>query len=206
MTARLYPQAFTDLQAGTLVWESLSIKGLLLSDAFTYDETAVMRDEISDAYVIATSSAMTNPVRNGDVVTGDPIAWLQVSSPKIVKKIVLFDDTGDDAYSQLIAYFDVDAVDGLPYTINGQNYYLYPVTPPGGYFSYGTFDDILGSLGSYSLASYIALGEMEGGTSYAIPVLIFGLDLDVNERVCLLPDELDTDECGPPTIRSSLCG
>jgi hypothetical protein len=203
--ARLYPHAFIDLQDGVLDWTAMSIRAMLMDDTFAYDATKIFRDELDDAKVIATSDVMTNPVRNGNVVTGDPIQWLQVESERVVRQIVLYDDTGDDAYSHLIAWFGTDAVDGLPYTINGQNYYLYPVQPPGGFFSYGLYEDILGAIGSYPPAYYLPLGETVGGTNYAIPVLVFGLDLAVNERICLLPDELDRDECGPPTIRSSLC-
>ena len=206
MTARLYPSAFVDLQSGALVWESLAIKGILLSDGFTYDSTMVMRDEIDEAFVIAESSVMTNAARNGEAATGDPICWLQLTDNRLASKIVLFNDTGDDAYSELISFHEVEDIDGFPYVLNGQNYYLYPVNPPGGFFSYGDYADILGPIGSYTLAYYLALGESVGGSIYSIPVLVFGLDLDVNERVCLLPDELDSDECGPPTIRSSLCG
>ena len=205
LTARIYPSAFAGLQSGALDWEDLSVKGILLSEGFTYDPSMQYRDEIDDAFVIADSDVMENPERNGNVVNGDPIQWLQLSDNRLASKIVLYNDTGDDAYSELIAFFDTEDVEGLPFVINGQNYYLYPVSPPGGYFSYGDYSEIIGPIASYTLAYALALGESIGGSIYSIPVLVFGLDLTVNERICIRADALDQDECRTPTIRSTRC-
>ncbi|MGL4557155.1 MAG: hypothetical protein ACRCV5_06610 [Afipia sp.] len=130
---------------------------------------------------------------------------MQLADNRVPYHVVLFDDTGDDPYSPLISYHGSDKVDGLPVALQGANYFLFPVNPPGGFFSYGTNVDAVGMLGSYGLADPYALAETDGGTLYSIPTLVFGLDLDVNERICLLPDVVDSDECCRPTIRSSRC-
>lgn len=205
MTARIYPSALGALQNGSLDWTTLSVRGILMSQGFVYDGTKIYRDELNEAFVIAESEEMTNPARNGSVVTGDPIEWLQLSDNRDVYHIVLYDDTGDDAYSPLLAYFGAEDVEGLAYDVNGQNYYLYPVFPPGGFFQFGLASELVGPVSTYKLAAALSLAETEGGVVASIPVLVFGLDLDVNERVCLRPDVVDSDQCGDPVIGSSLC-
>ena len=203
--SRLYPQAFADLQSGSLDWTTLSVKGILLSEAFSYDSSLIYRDELNESFVIATSSEMVSPTFSNSVAGGLPIEWLQIADNRRAHHIVLFDDTGDDAYSPLIAYLSADCVEGLDSPIDGANYYLYPVQPPGGYFSYGLASEVIGPVNTYSLAYNLALAESEGGAVYSIPILVFGLEIAANPRICLLPDALDVDQCGPPTIRSSLC-
>lgn len=205
MTARLYPSAFGQLQSGSLDWESLSVKGILVSAGFTYDSSLVYRDELNEAVVIAESEVMTSPTQNGNVVTGNPIEWLQLLDNRDAYGVILYDDTGDDPYSPLISYHSAESVEGLPTSMDGSNFYLYPVQPPGGYFSFVPNSNILGAINTYSLAYQLALADSIGGTIYSIPTLVFGYALDVSERICLLPDVVDSDQCCEPTIRSSLC-
>lgn len=205
MSARLYPNAFGQLAAGTLDWTALNIKGLLLSEGFTYDGTLQFRDQLDESFVIATSEAIPTPTFDDSVAGGTPVEWLQLLDNRDAYHIVLFDDTGDDAYSELIMYLQAEDVDGLQSSLLGANYYLYPVTPPGGFFSLGLGAAVLGPVNTYHLAYTLALGESIGGQYYTIPTLVFGLDVVANERVCYRAPALDEEECGPPTIRSSLC-
>lgn len=205
MTARVYPSAFSQLAAGTLDWTALDLRAVLLSEAFVYDETMQYFDEVNTSFIIAESELLTNATYEDEVFGGSPFEWLQLSDNRSPRHILIYEDSGDDAYSDLIAYYSAASVDGLPQDLNGQNYYLYPVFPPGGFFELGEYASLIGPINSYALAYALPLGESIGSVAYTIPTLVFGLDLAVRSKVCYLPDEVDSPYCGPPTIRSSLC-
>lgn len=202
MAARLYPAFASDLSAGTIDWTTLTPTVLLLTTDFAYDGAKEYRDELNESFVIAASTAIT-PKVVGDAYSGEePFSWLQYSDTKQVAQIVMFDDTGDDAYSRLIAHWDSDSVTGLPFVPNGQNYYLYAVTPPGGYFAISSAE-LIGMLGSYALAGDYALSEVIGGDTYVLPDLVLSTELDVRDRVCIPASEVES--CCTPTFRGTPC-
>lgn len=205
MSARLYPYAFGLFANESLDWETASVRAILLSQAFTYNPAHQFRDEISDSYVIATSGILESPTFEDGVAGGLPFEWLQIASNRLAHHIVLFDDSGDDPYSPLIAYYGAADVNGLPLTVAGEDYFLYPTSPPGGFFRLTSIGDAIGPVNTYHVAYNLALGEGTNGVGYSIPLLYIGRRLSVNEQICLLPDELDSDECCAPTIRSSIC-
>jgi len=205
MTARIYPNAFSQLAAGTLDWTAVDLRAVLLSEAFVYDATQQYYDEINTSFIIGESEILENATLEDEVFGGSPFEWLQLSDNRTPQHILIYEDSGDDAYSDLIAYYDAASVAGIPQDLNGQNYYLYPVLPPGGFFELGLYSSLIGPINSYPLAYALPLGESIGSVTYTIPTLVFGLDLDVRSKICYLPDEVDNPSCGPPTIRSSLC-
>lgn len=203
MAARLYPTFAQGLSDGAIDWTTLNPKAILLAADFAYNSALVYRDELTEGFVIQESSALASPsVTSGVYSGGGPFNWLQYSDNKQVEHIVLFDDTGDDAYSQLIAHWDFESVTGLPFTPNGQNYYLYPVSPPGGFFAISTAA-LIGMLGSYALAGDYALSEVSGGDTYVLPDLVLTTALDVRDRVCIPASEVES--CCTPTFRGSAC-
>jgi len=202
MAARLYPTFAQGLSNGSIDWTSLTPKALLLSADFAYDPAKAYRDELTEGFIIETSTPVTPTLIDGVYGADGPFSWLQYSDNRQVGQIVLFDDTGDDAYSQLIAHWTAEDITGVPFTPAGRNYYLYPVTPPGGFFSIGG-SAIDGMIGSYSLAAEYALGEVLGGETVSLPTLIVTTALDVRDRVCIPASEVES--CCTPTFRGSAC-
>lgn len=202
MSARFYPGGFSQIQDGTIDWTTANLKALLLSSQYTFNPAEDKRDNISDSYVIGTSSALTGATYANGLAGGDPFVWLQLSDTRVVDQIVIFDDSGDDPYSQLILHWDSTCLEGLPFTPQGEDYYLYPVTPPGGFFQI-TEDPVVGPINTYPLAGPYALAEAIGGDSVFIPCLYIGRDLRVRAKVCVRPDV--SDSCCPPTITGDVC-
>lgn len=205
MAARLYPTFAQRISDGLIDWTTLTPKALLMSSDFVYDSSKVYRDELNESFVMNTSDVLPDPsVTADDAYKGSgPFAWLQYADTKIAGHVVLFDDTGDDAYSELIGHWDSDSVTGLPFTPNGSNYYLYGVSPPGGYFAISSAE-LLGHLGSYALSGDFALAEVTGGDTYILPTLVLTTALDVRDRVCIPASEVES--CCTPTFRGSACG
>ena len=204
MSARLYPLAAAQLLDSTLDWTTASIKAIFLSENFSYNPADAYRDQLVESRVIAESNVLTNPsVTTEGVYTGDPFMWPQLLNNKIVNQIALFNDTGDDAYSIMIAHWDADCLIGIPLALIGEDYFFYPILPPGGFFQI-TEADVVGPISTYALAAAYALSEIVGDTIYAVPCPIYtGRRLSVRDRVCIPADELDS--CCRPTIRPSAC-
>jgi hypothetical protein len=205
MSANLYPLAAAQLLDGSLDWTTASIKALFLSEGFSFDAADTYRDQLNESMVIAESNGLTNAsVTSNGVYTGDPFIWPQLVDNRVVNQIALFNDTGDDAYSLMIAHWDAECLLGIPITLAGEDYFFYPVSPPGGFFQI-TEGDLIGPISTYTLAAGYALGEIVGSTIYLIPCPIFtGRILTVRDRVCIPANELES--CCKPTIRSSQCG
>lgn len=202
MAASLYPTAYAGLLSGDIDWTALNVKAVLLTGSFVYDSGHIFRDEIHEDFVIAESDAVETPTYVDGVAGGQPAAFLQLLSNKEVQHVILYDDTGDPAYSRLLLYLDADAVDGVPFIPQGLDYFLYPVTPPGGFFSIEG-EESTGEINSQPLGAPFALGESQEGFFSEIPQLVFGGRLVVRDRVCATPSEVQS--CCKPTIRGSLC-
>lgn len=203
MSARLYPNAvelFIDDSISE--WTAYEVKALLLSQAFVYDPSKVFRDELNEALVIAESSALEGASFDDGLASGQPFTFLALLDNRQVHHVVLYADTGEAAYSPLLAYLGPDAVTGLPFTPQGQDYFIYPVTPPGGFFQV-TDAPLVGPLNTYGLAGPYALAMSEGGVSYAIPTLFIDGRLIVKDKICAPP--VEDDSCCRPTIRGSRC-
>lgn len=205
MSGRLYPFAAAQLIDETLDWEGGTIKALLLAEGYVFSTSHVVREDINDNFVIATSEALIDPSISDDgVYTGaGAFRWLQLLDPKTVYQVVIFDDTGDDAYSPLIAHWDSDGLIGAPLQLQGEDYFLYAVSPPGGFFQIAS-GDLLGPLATYQLAGAYALGEIQGSTSYLIPDLVLGRRLVVSDRICIPSSGLNS-WCGDPVIKGTPC-
>lgn len=205
MSAFLYPSFFSNLANESVDWTDLNPRAVLLSQAFVYDPALQFRDQLDENFVIEESPIATNLTYNNNVGNSLPFTWLQLSDNRTAYHIVVYDDVGDAPYSELLFYLGADSVEGLPSPMAGEDYFLYPVSPPGGFFSLYNVGGIVGPIGSYSLAFSLALGEGIGGVTYAIPVLVFGRRLIVSQQNCFLPDVIDSDECCGPVIRNSPC-
>lgn len=201
--AGLYALGYNGLVDESIDWENDDIRALLLGPSFVFDSAKQYRDEIDDAHVIGTSELLENASYEDRLASGIPFEFLQLTSSKLVSHAIVYKDTGDDAYSPLIAYYATEDLTGVPFAPAGLNYYLYP-NVTGGFFQLTGDPEITGPINTFLLAGPWALVELDGGLSFSVPVVYIGGKLVVTtQAVCATPDE--PDDCCEPTIRSDQC-
>lgn len=203
MTAHIYPAAAIGFQNETLDWTAEEIKAVFLGPSFSYDGSLVYLDQLPSQHIIAISDAMENPeFDNGQAVAG-PAAFLQLLSTQEITHVVLFQDTGDPAYSPLLVHYDSDSIIGAPKTSTGEDQFVYYLSPPGYFFQFSS-EELVGPIDTHVLAEELALGELEGGVTVLFGDVFLGSRLTVSTHAVCVPAE-EGDDCCEPTIRSSQC-
>jgi hypothetical protein len=203
MGAQLYPSTLASIQDEVFDWTANDIVAVLMAPAFAPDFSQIYADALPDADIIGTSSPITNRTYVNQIAAGDPAAFLQLFDTRAITHAVLYQDTGDLAYSPLLAYYDSDNILGAPLISEGLDQYLYGSTPPGGFWQY-IVAPLTGEINTYLLAGNTALAELEGGDIIVLPELLLSGKLTVTtQKACASIDEPDT--CCRPTIRSSIC-
>lgn len=203
MTAQVYPSTFAALQDGTFDWFADDLAVVLMAPAFTVDPSENFVDSLPAGEIIAVSDFITNRSVSDGVFRSDPAQFLQLFDLSAITTAVLYQDTGDPAYSPLIAAYDGENLLGSPLVSEGLDQFVYPDAVNGWLtFSESEFS---GELNTYELAgdTTIALGEVEGGDASPASVLFLSGRLTVTtQAVCATPDE--PEDCTPPRIRSSI--
>lgn len=204
MSAVVYPSAFAALQDGTLDWLADDIRVVLLGPAFVPDFSQQYVDSINPVYVIAESDPLEDRTFVNGLAFSRPAQFLQLLDTQAITHAVIYQDTGDPAYSQLIAYYTDDNLLGSPLVPVGLDQYVLPDAQLG----WLTFSEqeFTGEINTYLLAGLdtIGLGEVSGGDIAPASVLLLSGKLTVTtQAVCATPDEPET--CCRPTIRSSKC-
>lgn len=124
MVAALYDHGRQAFLEGAIDWLNDDIRVVLIDTAtYTVDLAAHdFLDDIAAAARVATSAAdlsnKTSDVPVGGVADADDLVIASVSGASI-EAFVAYVDTGNEATSQLIAYWDQNDVTGLPLTPNG---------------------------------------------------------------------------------------
>jgi hypothetical protein len=186
-----------------LDWTAEEIRVVLLGQGFTYDPTAVYVSELPAADIIAVSDEVVNRSYEEALAAGDAAPFLQLLDNKTITHAVIYQDTGDPAYSLLIAHFNSDSITGAPKPAVGVDQFVYPPFPPGGFFQI-LDNELIGAINTYLLAGSVALAEISGGVTLVLPTLVLSTRLDIHTYVvCAGPDE--PEDCCEPTIRSSIC-
>jgi hypothetical protein len=207
MTARIYPSASSQLISGDIDWEGATLRAVLLSDSFVYDQAAVMLDEIDSGQIIATSIPLEGATLVGTTMdyvysSENPFTWQQIFDDRLGTHVVVYEDTGDPAYSPLIAYWGPDTVLGTPLPLQGEDYFLYFPLEAGGYFRVIP-GDLLGTISTIPLADSYSIGEVTGESVFLLFDLLIGRRLLARDRVCAPKSGLES--CGTPVITRSSC-
>lgn len=118
MTNALYDKGKEALLDGGINWLSDTIKAVLIDTAL-YTVNLTTHQYLSDIPVgarVATSAAFTGKTSTGGVADAADAVFAAVTGA-VCGAVAIYKDTGVDATSQLIAYFDT--MTGLPVTPNG---------------------------------------------------------------------------------------
>lgn len=120
MANALYDKARQAFLDGDLDWGANTIKVYLIDTAdYTVNlATDDFADDIAGAAKVATSGALANKTVTNGVADADDITFTTVSGDPS-EALVIWQDTGNQATSRLIAY--IDTATGLPVTPNGNN-------------------------------------------------------------------------------------
>lgn len=116
MANKLYPKAKEAFVSGDLDWDADTIKVVLLTSGYTYSDSHQYLSGISGDYRVATSGALSSKTTTNGVVDAADVTIQSVSGSQITQ-FVIFQDTGNESTSRLIAHFDTAT--GLPCTPNG---------------------------------------------------------------------------------------
>lgn len=120
MANALYDKGREAFLTGGINWTSDTIK-VVLVDAADYTvniATHDFLDDIPSGARIATSGALAGKTATDGVADADDLVFTAVSGDQF-EAFVIFKDTGSEATSRLIAYFDTAT--GLALTPNGGN-------------------------------------------------------------------------------------
>lgn len=120
MANQKYPYAFQLFLQGDLSWSADNIRAVLV-DTATYTFSAAHRhlaDIDAEARVGSLSPYFTNKTTTDGVADADDIEFVSVLGQS-VEALVIFQDSGDEDTSVLIAY--IDTAIGLPFLPQNQN-------------------------------------------------------------------------------------
>ncbi len=117
MANALYDTGRNAFLRGDLSWNSHTFKVVLLSSSYTVNLTSHQYlTNIPGGARIATSSALTTSLPGAGVADASDITFTSVTGSQVTQ-FVVYRDTGTEATSQLVAYFDTAT--NLPITPNG---------------------------------------------------------------------------------------
>lgn len=117
MANALYDTGRNAFLRGDLSWNSHTFKVVLVSSSYTVNLTSHQYlSSIPSGARVATSSALTTSLPGAGVADASDITFTSVTGSQVTQ-FVIYRDTGTEATSQLVAYFDTAT--NLPITPNG---------------------------------------------------------------------------------------
>lgn len=134
MSSQLYPNARELFLTGQLSWLGGTIKALLLPESYNFDPTDVNLEDIFAGVRVAVSAAITGRTADNGVANCDPIEFGLLVDSRLVSKLILFKDTGNETTSTLIAFIDSTELFGTPLDLVGFEYFFVPDAINGGVF------------------------------------------------------------------------
>jgi hypothetical protein len=116
MANALYPKAKEAFLAADIDMQADTIKiALIDTGEYSYDNAHQYRSDIANSAVISTATLLNKTIVSG-VFDADDATFTSVSGANC-EALIIFQDTGDQATSRLIAY--IDSATGLPILPNG---------------------------------------------------------------------------------------
>lgn len=118
--ANIYSTGLLGIANGTISWNSVNVKALIVDSGYTFDKadefvSDVVADEVTNSvgtgYTRKTLQSKTVTLAS-NVVKFDcaDITYTAVTTNEVWSKLIVYNDTGSDATSPLIACLTIDAV------------------------------------------------------------------------------------------------
>ena len=115
----LYNSARRGFLDGSIDWDSDDIRVVLLSEEYVFSQLHENLDEVLVGARVATSSALAGKTTDAGIADADDVVFPAVAGDEVVA-IIIYQHTGDEFSSRLIAYIDSVAL-GFPLTPNGSD-------------------------------------------------------------------------------------
>lgn len=119
MANKLFPKGREAFLGGDLDWDAQNFKVVLLTSGYTYDAAHDNLDDVTGGARIATSGNLANKTKTNGTADADDIVYTTPASGSTITQFVIYQDSGTEGTSRLVAHFDTAT--GLPLTTNGGN-------------------------------------------------------------------------------------
>jgi hypothetical protein len=102
----LYPSARESFLTGEIDWMSDDIRIVLVDVGYVYSSAHDFLDDVGAGFRVATSSSLTGKDATGGVADASDVTLTAVSGDDI-EGVIVYQHTGVDATSRLIAFYDL---------------------------------------------------------------------------------------------------
>lgn len=109
MANALYAKGREGFLAGDIAWDSDTIKVVAADAGYVFSAAHDFLDDVGAAARVATSSALTGKTTTDGVADANDVTYTALPAGDTITSLVVFQDTGVEATSRLIAYYDTKA-------------------------------------------------------------------------------------------------
>jgi len=109
MANTIYPKGREGFAGGDVAWDTDTIKLVAVDAGYTYDAAHDFLADVGAGARVATSSAFTGKSITDGVLDADDVTLASLPAGDTITAIVVFQDTGVEATSRLILFFDTKA-------------------------------------------------------------------------------------------------
>lgn len=109
MSNAVYPKGREGFAGGDVAWDSDTIKLVAVDSGYTYDAAHDFLADVGAGARVATSSAFTGKTITDGVLDADDVTLASLPSGDTITGIVVYQDTGNEATSRLLLFFDTKA-------------------------------------------------------------------------------------------------
>lgn len=113
---QLAPKGREAFLAGDAAWDSDVFKVVLVKAAYVFSAAHDNLDDVAAGNRIATSVALTGKTTTDGVADADDVTFTALAAGNTIAGFWIFKDTGVEATSRLIAFFDTKA-DATPISV-----------------------------------------------------------------------------------------
>ena len=116
MANKLFPKGRQGFLGGDIAFDTDSIVLVALDNTYVYDAAHDFLNDVGVGARIATSAALTTKTIVDGVADADDVTFVAVPLGDTITQLVLYQSTGVEATSRLIAHFDTKG-DGTPISV-----------------------------------------------------------------------------------------
>jgi len=105
----IYPKGREGFAGGDVAWDTDTIKLVAVDSGYVYDAAHNFLDDVGAGARVATSSAFTGKTITDGVLDADDVTLSAIPSGDTITQVLVYQDTGVEATSRLLLYFDTKA-------------------------------------------------------------------------------------------------
>ena len=105
----IYPKGREGFAGGDVAWDSDTIKLVAVDSGYVYSSAHDFLDDVGAGARVATSSAFTTKSITDGVLDADDVTLAALPAGDTIEGIVVYQDTGVEATSRLLLFFDTKA-------------------------------------------------------------------------------------------------